>query len=112
PVAQTQMKHKSAATKTRDRESMPRLRLRVTAAAEATLRRGHPWLFAESVRAQNREGKAGELAVIYDRQDKFLAGGLCDSDSPIRLRVLHAGSPQTLDETWWSARFDATVRQR
>ena len=106
------MKHKSAATKTRDRESVPRLRLRVTAAAEATLRRGHPWLFAESVREQNREGKAGDLAVIYDRQDKFLAVGLFDPYSPIRLRVLHAGKPQTLDAAWWSARFDEAVRRR
>jgi hypothetical protein len=106
------MKREPARTKTPDGDSMPRLRLRVTAAAEATLRRGHPWLFAESVREQNREGTAGDLAVIYDRQDKFLAVGLFDPDSPIRLRVLHAGKPQTLDETWWSARLEAAVGRR
>jgi len=112
PVVVLSMKREPAGTKTLDREITPRLRLRVTAAAEATLRRGHPWLFAESVREQNREGKAGELAVIYDRQDKFLAVGLFDPDSPIRLRVLHAGKPQTLDAAWWSARFDEAVRRR
>ena len=91
---------------------MPRLRLRVTAAAEATLRRGHPWLFAESVHEQNREGKVGELAVIYDRQDKFLAVGLFDPGSPIRVRVLHAGRPRKIDAAWWTARLDAAVRRR
>ena len=90
----------------------PRLRLRVTAAAENYVRGGHPWVFADSVREQNRDGAAGELAVIFDRTDKFLAVGLFDPESPIRVRVLHAGKPATLDAAWWAARLDATVRRR
>ncbi len=93
-------------------EKLPRLRLRITAAAENYVRSGHPWVFADSVREQNREGAAGELAVIYDRQDKFLAAGLFDPDSPIRVRVLHAGKPQALDAAWWTARLAAAVRRR
>lgn len=89
-----------------------RLRARLTAAAEAHVRGGHPWVFAASVREQNRHGSAGELVVIYDRQDKFLAVGLYDPDSPIRVRVLHTGKPQTIDAAWWSARLDAAVRRR
>ncbi|HWF19615.1 MAG TPA: class I SAM-dependent methyltransferase, partial [Verrucomicrobiae bacterium] len=89
-----------------------RLRLRVTAAAETILRGGHPWLYAESVREQNREGKTGELAVIYDRKDEFLAVGLFDADSPIRVRVLHAGKPQTLDHAWWLRRLQEAVKKR
>ena len=65
-------------------EKLPRLRLRITAAAENYVRYGHPWVFADSVREQNRDGASGELAVIYDRKDKFLAAGLFDPDSPIR----------------------------
>ena len=49
------------------REKLPRLRFRITAAAENHVRSGHPWVFADSVREQNRDGAAGELAVIYDR---------------------------------------------
>jgi len=93
-------------------EPLPRLRLRVTAAAENYVRAGHPWVFADSVREQNRDGVSGELAVLYDRQDKFLAAGLFDPDSPIRVRVLHAGKPLTLDTAWWTARLDAAVRRR
>ncbi len=89
-----------------------RLRLRVTAAAENYVRGGHPWVFADSVREQNRDGTAGELAVLYDRADKFLAVGLFDPASPIRVRVLHAGKPVTVDAAWWAARLEATVRRR
>jgi len=89
-----------------------RLRLRVTAAAESILRSGHPWLFADSVREQNRAGELGELAVIYDRKDEFLAVGLFDPDSPIRVRILHSGKPQTLDPAWWQTRMEQTLAKR
>jgi 23S rRNA (cytosine1962-C5)-methyltransferase len=90
----------------------PRLRLRISATAETLLRGGHPWLFAESIREQNREGQTGELAVIYDRKDEFLAVGLFDPDSPIRVRVLHSGKPQTIDGGWWLHRLHETIQKR
>jgi 23S rRNA (cytosine1962-C5)-methyltransferase len=89
-----------------------RLRLRITAAAQNSVRAGHPWLFAASIREQNREGKLGELAVVYDRQDRFLAVGFFDPYSPIRVRVLHAGKPQILDASWWRQRLMDAVAQR
>ena len=93
--------------------SATRLRLRITAAAETIVRGGHPWLFADSIHEMNRAGQAGELAVIYDRKDKFLAVGLFDPDSPIRVRILHAGKPTTIDAAWWQARLEhALVRRR
>jgi 23S rRNA (cytosine1962-C5)-methyltransferase len=92
--------------------SPPRLRLRVTATAETILRGGHPWLFAESIKDQNREGALGELAVIFDRKDEFLAVGLFDPDSPIRVRILHAGKPRTIDAAWWCAQLDQTLERR
>jgi 23S rRNA (cytosine1962-C5)-methyltransferase len=88
------------------------LRLRITAAAEEIVRGGHPWLFAGSIREQNRPGQAGELAVIYDRKDRFLAIGLYDPDSPLRLRVLHAGKPVTLDDAWWRQRLQSALDRR
>ena len=89
-----------------------RLRLRLSATAETIVRGGHPWLFADSIREQNHVGQTGELAVIYDRNDKFLAVGLYDSDSPIRVRILHAGKPQTIDSTWWKAHLEKAIARR
>ena len=91
---------------------LPRLRLRVTATAETILRGGHPWLFADSIREQNRDGQPGELAVIFDRKDKFLAVGLFDPESPLRVRVLHAGKPVNIDENWWRENFSKTIGRR
>lgn len=89
-----------------------RLRLRITATAETVVRSGHPWIFADSIREQNRAGQTGELAVIYDRNDKFLAVGLFDAESPIRVRILHAGKPQTLDSAWWKTHLEKSLARR
>jgi 23S rRNA (cytosine1962-C5)-methyltransferase len=95
-----------------ERGKLPRLRLRVTAAAESRVRSGHPWLFAESIQEQNRPGQLGELAVIYDRKDRFLAAGLFDPESPIRLRVLCAGKPQAINDAWWSGQLGRALGRR
>ncbi|MBI4023430.1 MAG: class I SAM-dependent methyltransferase [Verrucomicrobia bacterium] len=92
--------------------TIPRLRLRVTAAAETIIRSGHPWLFADSIRHQNRDGQLDDLAVIFDRNDKFLAIGLFDPESPIRVRVLHTGKPMMIDATWWQERLRQTLARR
>lgn len=76
------------------------------------LRSGHPWLFADSVRSQNRDGQMGELGVVYDRNDRFMAVGLFDPDSPLRLRVLHLGKPVTLDAAWWRQHLQQTLARR
>jgi 23S rRNA (cytosine1962-C5)-methyltransferase len=90
----------------------PRLRLRVTRAAETAVRQGHPWIFADSVREQNREGAPGEIAAVYDRQDRLLALGLFDPGSPLRLRVLHTGRPVSIDADWWRHRLQDALQRR
>lgn len=90
----------------------PRLRLRLTAAAETAVRSGHPWVYSDKIREQNRPGTTGELAVIYDRNDRFLAIGLYDPDSPLVVRVIHKGDPVTLNADWWRARLQAAFDRR
>jgi len=93
-------------------ESSPVLRLRVSQTAESILRSGHPWLFSDSIREQNRTGQAGDLAVIYDRKDQFLGMGLFDPEGPIRVRMLHVGKPQKLDHAWWQKHLTAILDRR
>jgi 23S rRNA (cytosine1962-C5)-methyltransferase len=86
--------------------------LRVTATAESVLRSGHPWLFADSILRQSREGQLGEIGIVYDRKDRFLALGLFEPESPIRLRVLHVGAPEELDKGWWNRRLHQALQRR
>lgn len=88
------------------------VRLRLKPAAESIIRRGHPWIFAESIREQSRDGASGDLAVIYDRADKFLAAGLFDADSPLRVRVAHVGKPTAIDAAFWRGRIHESLARR
>lgn len=86
--------------------------MRVTPAAELAVRQGHPWIYGDKVRQQNRMGETGEMTVVYDRQDRFLGLGLYDRESAIRLRMLHVGRPVKVDSTWWRAKLEHTVGKR
>ena len=78
-----------------------RLAVRVTPDALRHIRSGHPWIFEESVTSISHEAAAGDLAVIFDNDRKFVAIALYDPDSPINFRVLHVGKPTPIDRDWW-----------
>ncbi|MGK0188666.1 MAG: 23S rRNA (cytosine1962-C5)-methyltransferase [Verrucomicrobiales bacterium] len=88
------------------------LKLTLTPAAEKAVRGGHPWIFADRIKTQNREGKTGELAVIYDRRDRFLAVGLYDASSPIRVRVLSSEQGVKIDDAWFLQQLATSVAKR
>jgi 23S rRNA (cytosine1962-C5)-methyltransferase len=81
-------------------------------AAESRIRAGHPWIFSESIREQSRQGGVGELAIVFDRHDKFLAIGLYDPHSPIRVRVIHRGQPVNIDSEWWRRQLLRAMERR
>ena len=89
-----------------------RLALRVTAAGQRALRQGHPWLFDRAITGQSGEGKPGDLAVVFDDRRRFLAIGLYDPTSPMRVRVLHHGAPEVIDRAWLRERLAAAAAWR
>ena len=78
-----------------------RLAVRVTPDALRQIRGGSPWLYDGSIVSVSHEGAAGDLAVVFDDDRKFAAIGLWDPSSPIRMKVLHRGSPTQIDRAFW-----------
>jgi len=89
-----------------------RLALRITPDAQRALRQGHPWLFDRAITGLSGEGRPGDLAVIFDDRRRFLAIGLYDPASPIRVRVLAHGAPATIDRPWLRDRLAQAAAQR
>lgn len=89
-----------------------RIAVHVTPAAERAVRDGHPWVFDGSIRSLSRNGRCGDVAVIFDQHDRFLAIGLYDPTSPIRVRVLHQGDPTPLNRAWMQRQIAAAARRR
>ena len=76
--------------------------VRVKAAAERAVRQGHPWVFEDAIVKQSHLGNAGDLAVIYDREkNQFLAVGLYDPLSPMRIKILQALQPLRINRDWF-----------
>jgi 23S rRNA (cytosine1962-C5)-methyltransferase len=94
------------------RASDRRIALQVTPAAERALRGGHPWVFDQAIVKQSHAGQPGDLAVIFDGKRRFLAIGLYDPDSPIRVRVLQHRQPATIDRAWFAGRLQAAAAIR
>jgi len=89
---------------------MNRLPVTLTAAGERALKSGHPWLFDGAIAKIKGEGTAGDLAVIFSfKKNKFIGVGLYDPDSPIRIRVLHQGSPAQINNDFFRARTQDAV---
>lgn len=89
------------------------LAVRITPDAERHVRAGHPWVFDAAVTSvKGADPQAGDLAVVFDRDRKFVAVGLYDPDSPIRIKVLHRGRPRTVDRDFWAERLDAALAVR
>ena len=89
-----------------------RIAVRVTPEAERALRHGHPWLFERAITQQSRDGRPGDLAVIFDRKRQFLAVGLYDPHSSIRVRILQHGDPATIDRDWFESRLATAAELR
>jgi 23S rRNA (cytosine1962-C5)-methyltransferase len=85
--------------------SEKRIAVHVNPAAERALREGHPWLFEGAIQKQSHDGRPGDLAVVFDRKNRFLAVGLYDPDSPIRVRVLQANKPAKIDGDWFAVKL-------
>lgn len=78
-----------------------RLAIKVRPAAERSIRNRHPWVYDDSITKQNKAGRTGDLAIVFDRQkNKFLAAGLYDPHSPIRIKLLQFGTPASIDAGW------------
>lgn len=86
--------------------------IRVTAAAERAIRDGHPWVFENSIRDQSRRGEAGDVAVVFDRKNRFLAAGLLDPAETICARMLTIGTTATIGTEFFESRLDDAWSRR
>ena len=89
-----------------------RLAVRVTPDALRHVKARHPWVFEESVTSISHEADAGDIAVIFDNDRKFVALALYDPVSPIRFRILHVGRPTPIDAAWWRTTIGAALEKR
>ena len=86
--------------------------MRITRPAQRMLRKGHPWIFDQSIVEQSHGGASGDLAVIFDEKRRFQAIGLYDPASSIRVRVLQFRQPAVINNEWFKGKLLAAAKIR
>ncbi|MEW7292943.1 class I SAM-dependent rRNA methyltransferase [Aquimarina sp. 2304DJ70-9] len=90
-----------------------RLAVKLKPSAEKMVKRGHPWIFEDSIVKQNTDGKPGDLVIIYDnKKNNFIACGLYDPFSPIRVKLIQFAKPAQINEAWFASKIQEAYQIR
>jgi 23S rRNA (cytosine1962-C5)-methyltransferase len=72
----------------------------------------HPWVFSGAVARVTGNPEPGAPVVLVTERDEFIARGLYNPASNIRVRLYSWDPEQPLDEEFWSRRLDAAIALR
>jgi 23S rRNA (cytosine1962-C5)-methyltransferase len=89
-----------------------RIKIKISKSLQNKIRKGFPWVYFYQLSNRKVVGKAGDLGVIYDSDNRFLAVGLFDPFSDIRLRILQTRNPREIDETFFRERLQQAIELR
>ena len=90
-----------------------KIAVKLRPAAEKAVRQGHPWVFESGIAKLNKTGKAGDVCVIFDRKkNKYLAVGLYDPFSPIRIKLLASGTSANPNAEFFAAKIETAYAKR
>lgn len=79
------------------------LAVKLTIKGENAVRQKHPWIFSESIVKINKEGQAGDIAIIFSKNNNAVIGvGLYDPFSPIKIKMIHFGEGAILNTSFFS----------
>ena len=88
------------------------LAVHLTAAGERSAKRRHPWIFDQAISQQSHEGAPGDIAVVFDSRRQFLAAGIYDPTSTIRIRLLQFKKPEAINQDWFTTKFSSALKAR
>src|SRR5690554_2634040 len=91
-----------------------RLAVKLKPSAEKLMMKtAHPWIFSKSIEKINKEGKAGDLVILFGQKASNVIGvGLYDPNSPIRIKMLHYYSGITVDQSFFFKRIKKAFEKR
>lgn len=91
----------------------PRIhKIKISKSLQAKIRKGFPWVYFYQIKNTGISGKPGDLGAIYDSQNRFLAMGLYDPHSDIRLRILITRTPQEITGEFFRHRLKKALALR
>jgi len=87
------------------------LKIQISKTLQDKVRKGLPKIFHYQIE-NDPGGEPGDLGVIYNNNNRFLAIGLYDPFSPVRFRVLQTGKPTAISIEFFRKLFCEAVEKR
>src|SRR3972149_7966703 len=78
---------------------------------ERPVRNGHPWIFSGAIEKTEEDSGSTAIADVLDSRGNWLARGLYNPKSQIRVRVL-TWEKETIDSTFFARRFSQAAALR
>ena len=78
---------------------------------EGPILRGHPWIFSGAIEKTEPDSEGAAVADVFDSRGNWLARGLYNPNSQIRVRVL-TWEKEEIDSSFFSCRFSRAAALR
>jgi len=88
------------------------VKIKVSKTLQKKILNGYPWVRFYQLQNRSVSGRPGDLGVVYDAANRFLAIGLFDPYSDIRLRILQTRKPVMIDRDFFLERLHAAAARR
>lgn len=86
--------------------------LTVTKKAEASVKKGHPWVYAEEITDTLGEVQNGCLVDVASSKGAYLGTGFLSLNSKIRVRILSSNANETFSPAFWERRLRYAIEYR
>jgi 23S rRNA (cytosine1962-C5)-methyltransferase len=86
--------------------------VKLTPKAEVLIKKGHPWVFENSIRKIGEGAQTGDVCILFDhKNNKLYAVGLYDASSEIRIKIISKG-PAKLTTDFFVKKLNGAIEKR
>ncbi|MBC7743861.1 MAG: class I SAM-dependent rRNA methyltransferase [Flavobacterium sp.] len=79
---------------------------------EKAVKQLHPWVFSGAIETVNGHPVNGEIIIVNDNKDIFLAYGFYNNQSRVAVRLLEWDEKIIVNENWWRKRIQKAIKAR
>lgn len=79
---------------------------------EKAVKQMHPWVFSGAIKQVKGKPQNGEIVVLNDCNNTFLAYGFFNDKSRVAVRLIEWDSEKEINEDWWRNKIKTAVKHR
>lgn len=79
---------------------------------EKAVRQMHPWVFSGAIDQIKGNPENGDIIMVNDSNNAFLAYGFFNDKSRVAVRLLEWNQETEIDESWWRKKIKTAVKHR